>query len=95
MREILVPPAGVYVVHAYVNGLRHRAVANIGHRPTLSQATPTMRVEAHLLDFHADLYDREMDLTFVEKLREEQKFPSLDILRDQITKDIEVARVKF
>ena len=95
VREILVPPPGVYVVHAYVDGQRHRAVANIGNRPTLSQSTPALRVEAHLLDFDADIYDREMELTFVEKLRDEQKFPSIDTLREQITKDIETARVKF
>lgn len=95
VRDILVPPAGVYVVHAYIDGRRHRAVANIGNRPTLAQSTPALRVEAHLLDFDADIYDREMELTFVEKLREEQRFPSIDTLQNQIAKDIEAARMKF
>ena len=95
VRDIRVPQPGVYVVHAYIDGRRHRAVANIGHRPTLDQPTPAVRVEAHLLDVDADLYDREMELTFVEKLRDEQKFPSVEALRDQIAKDIADARSKF
>jgi riboflavin kinase/FMN adenylyltransferase len=91
----LVPPNGVYVVHAYVNGMRHRAVANIGHRPTLQNPTPELRVEAHLLNFDGDLYGKELELTFIEKLREERKFGSLDELREQIVRDIAEASAKF
>ena len=91
----LVPPNGVYAVHAYVEGKRHRAVANIGHRPTLLSPAPELRVEAHLLDFNHDLYGQELELTFVEKLRDEQKFSSIDELREQIARDIAAARTKF
>ena len=92
---LLTPPTGVYAMHAYLEGKRHRAVVNIGHRPTVANTTPELRVEAHLLDFTGDLYDRELELTFVEKLREEQKFDSLDQLRAQIARDIAAALEKF
>jgi riboflavin kinase / FMN adenylyltransferase len=92
---LVVPPAGVYAVHAYLGGQRHRAVVNVGFRPTLQNPTPELRVEAHLLGFAGDLYGRELELTFVERLREEQKFPSLGALKTQIQKDIEAARTKF
>jgi riboflavin kinase/FMN adenylyltransferase len=92
---LLVPPNGVYAAHANVGGSRHRAAVNIGVRPTLQQPTPALRVEAHLLDFAGDLYDREMELTFMEKLRDERKFSSTHELRAQIARDIAAARTKF
>lgn len=95
MNGRLVPPNGVYAVHAYLDGTRHRAVANIGSRPTLRNPAPELRVEVHLLDFARDIYGHEMELTFVEKLREEQKFPSLEMLREQIARDIQAALTKF
>jgi len=67
-------------------------VLNIGHRPTLGHSAPQLRIEAHLLDFERDLYGVELELVFVEKLREEQRFGSLDELRHQIVTDVTVAR---
>lgn len=92
---LVVPPNGVYAVHVQHAGKTYRTVLNIGHRPTIPNAIPTLRVEAHLLDFKADLYGAELELTFAGKLRDEQKFPSLDALKAQITRDIEHARRLF
>lgn len=89
------PPNGVYAVHAYVRGARHRAVLNIGVRPTIASPTPQPRVEAHLLNFSADIYGEELEVTFVEKLRDERRFPSLEELRAQIRRDIENALKVF
>ena len=91
VKGLILPPNGVYAVHAHEGGSTHRAVLNIGVRPTIEGAAPELRVEAHLLDFKGDLYGKEMELTFVEKLREEQKFPSVDALKTQITSDIDRA----
>lgn len=95
MRGRLVPANGVYAVHAYLDGRRHRGVANIGRRPTLKNPAPELRVEVHLLDFRQDIYGHELELTFVEKLREEQQFPSLEALREQIGRDVRAAMMKF
>jgi riboflavin kinase/FMN adenylyltransferase len=92
---LTLPPSGVYAVHAQVGKTVYRAVMNIGRRPTLRSATPELRVEAHLLDFSGDLYGAEMEITFVEKLREEQRFPSAEALRQQIQQDIARARSSF
>lgn len=92
---LVLPPNGVYAVHAHYAGKTYRAVLNIGHRPSIPNATPTLRVEAHLLDFKADLYNAELELTFAGKLRDEQKFPSLDALKAQITRDIKHAKGLF
>ena len=92
---LTLPPTGVYAIHALVRGERHRAVLNIGTRPTLNNPNPPIRVEAHLLDFTGDLYGEELEIVFAEKLRDEQKFPSVDALKFQIAHDIERARKIF
>ena len=89
---LVLPPNGVYAARAVVRRQTHRAVVNIGHRPTLQNPAPQLRVEAHLLDFDDDLYGEDIEITFAEKLREERKFPSLAALREQIALDIEKAR---
>lgn len=93
--NLLLPPNGVYAVHASLEGITHRAVLNIGFRPTLQKPEPQLRVEAHILDHTRDLYDRELELIFVEKLREEQRFASIEALQRQIARDIEQAKNCF
>ena len=92
---LVLPPHGVYAVHAESGGKTYRAVLNIGHRPTLRNSNPQLRVEAHLIDFAGDLYGQRVELAFVEKLRDEAKFPSLAELRVQIARDILEAQMRF
>lgn len=92
---LALPPKGVYAVHAEVGGQRHRAVLNIGHRPTLQQPNPSLRVEAHLLDFTGNLYGKEIEIAFVEKLRDEKQFGSVSELREQIERDVCEAATRF
>ena len=92
---LALPPNGVYAIHAIVAGKTHRAVLNIGTRPTLGNPNPPVRIEAHLLDFNNDLYGQELEIVFSEKLRDEQKFSSLDELKAQIASDIERAKEIF
>jgi riboflavin kinase / FMN adenylyltransferase len=89
------PPNGVYAIHAIVRGKSHRAVLNIGTRPTLQNPNPTVRVEAHLLDFNGELYGEDLEIVFGEKLRDEQKFPSVEELKAQIARDIERAKASL
>jgi len=92
---LVLPPNGVYAAHASVQGRTHRAVVNIGVRPTLRNPDPQLQVEVHLLDFTGDLYEQEMEITFVEKLRDEQTFASREALGKQIRSDIGAARSLF
>jgi riboflavin kinase/FMN adenylyltransferase len=89
---LLTPPGGVYAASAEAGGQIYRAAVNIGRRPTVQPAAPDLQVEAHLLDFEGDLQGQELEITFVKKLRDEQKFPSLAALRDQIAKDVAQVR---
>jgi len=92
---LVLPPGGVYSAHALVEGKSWRCVANLGFRPTRQDAAPALMLEAHLLDFNGQLYGKDVELAFECKLREEQKFPSLEALREQIARDIAAARGVF
>jgi riboflavin kinase/FMN adenylyltransferase len=84
------PPAGVYAVEARLDGKRLRGVVNIGTRPTFGAGAVT--VEVHLLDFEGDLYGRDLEVEFLEKLREERRFASREDLVAQVRRDVERAR---
>jgi riboflavin kinase/FMN adenylyltransferase len=88
-RPVLVAP-GVYACTAEVGGRKERAVVNVGVRPTFGETA--LAVEAYLLDFAADIYGQTMTLTFVSRIREERRFPSVDALKAQIEADAEEAR---
>jgi riboflavin kinase / FMN adenylyltransferase len=88
-RPVLVAP-GVYACTFEVGGQARRAVVNVGVRPTFGEAT--LAVEAYLLDFSGDLYGQTVQLTFVSRVREERRFPTVDALRAQIADDVETAR---
>jgi riboflavin kinase/FMN adenylyltransferase len=92
---LALPPSGVYAAHADFGGKTFRAAVNIGIRPTIKDAALQLHVEAHLLDFSGDLYGQEMELIFIEKIRDEKKFPSIDALKQQIAQDIEAAKTFF
>ena len=80
------PASGVYSVVAHVNGVEYKALANIGTNPTVGN--DHLSLEVHLLDFHGDLYDQSLTISFFSFLREERKFDSLEELKNQITADI-------
>jgi riboflavin kinase / FMN adenylyltransferase len=88
----MMPGTGVYAGWAFVDNRRWMAVANIGYRPTFEEVITTARLEAHLIDFHEDLYGRTMQFEFVRRLRGEQRFPSIQLLLAQIEGDIQSAR---
>jgi len=88
-------PERIHAVRRGTETTTRRAVLNIGYRPTLRDPHPQLRVEAHLIDFAGDLYGQELELVFVEKLRDEKKFGSLAELREQIARDINKAQSRF
>jgi riboflavin kinase/FMN adenylyltransferase len=88
-RPVLVA-AGVYACTAEVADRKERAVVNVGIRPTFDETA--LAVEAYLLDFAGDIYGHTMILTFVSRIREERRFPSVDALRAQIDADVAEAR---
>jgi riboflavin kinase/FMN adenylyltransferase len=87
----LLPDRGVYAGHCRLpQGGTRVAVVNVGERPTFGGRT--VSVEAHLLDFSGDLYGRSLRLSFVARLRAEQRFEGAAELVAQIRRDVERAR---
>lgn len=89
-----IPGPGVYAADATLpGGERHRAIVNIGHRPTVDHSPDARQtIEAHLLDFNGDLYGLTLSLGFLRRLRSEQRFPTLAALRSQLKQDAAAAR---
>ncbi len=90
----LVPGRGVYGGWASLDELRVPALINVGLRPTFEKLD-NLIIEAHLLDYNADLYGQRIKLEFLAHLRSEKKFGGEEELRAQIRKDIEQARSLF
>jgi len=93
--EELVPQDGVYVTWIRVGSERFDSVTNVGNRPTFG--TESFAIETHLLNFHPmELTpDTEVEICFLERLRNEIKFPSVEALREQIAHDVKKARRYF
>ena len=86
------PPDGVYFAEAWLEGVLHHGVVNLGMRPTVAKDRPQRTLEIHLLDFNHDIYGREIEIRFLQYLRPEKKFPNVDALVRQIENDVSQAR---
>ena len=94
-RQMGFPTANIHMKHlrpaltgVYAVKLGNRnGVANLGVRPTIS-GTPKLLLEVHLLNFNEDIYGQHVQVTFLEKIRDEMKFENIDALIEQIKKDV-------
>jgi riboflavin kinase/FMN adenylyltransferase len=90
----LIPPHGVYATTVQLESVIHPAITNIGVRPTFGEGERAV-IETHVLGFERDLYGASMRLGFVQRLRDERAFDSVDQLRAQIEADRQRARSLF
>jgi len=87
---VAAPKFGVYACRCLIDGKRYPAVTNVGTRPTV--AGQGITVEPWILDYSGDLYGREITLEFYRFLRSEQKFPTLEDLKNRIHQDARETR---
>ena len=90
---VIVPRHGVYACRAYVGQKGYMAVCNVGNRPTVEGHQ--VRTETWLLDFSGDLYGQSVSLEFLWFLRPEQRFQSVDALKEAVLNDAENTRRFF
>jgi riboflavin kinase/FMN adenylyltransferase len=90
----LVPPHGVYATTITIDNVIHPSVTNIGLRPTFEDVAQTT-IETHALEVDRDLYGHAVRLNFVQRLRDERRFPDVDALKAQIDADVRRARRLF
>ncbi len=88
--DIILPGDGIYATWAVINGQRHPAATSIGTRPTFGLTERL--VEVYVLDFDADLYDQTIGVEFVAKLRDQETFPDVEALVQQVNQDVADAR---
>ena len=84
--EKIIPKTGVYAVRAENGGVVFGGMMNIGYRPTLANGDKKS-IEVHLMDFDADIYSERLKISFVDFIREEKKFNSIEDLRAQLVLD--------
>ena len=87
----LLPPNGVYVTEVLVEGKTYMGVTNVGYKPTVSEER-VIGVETYIDDFNQDLYGEKIVVSFLEFIRPEMKFASIEELKAQMESDIQVAR---
>ena len=86
----LIPKNGVYLVQSIISGKEVFGLTNIGTNPTVGGTYKT--IETYFLDYSNDLYQKEIQLNFIKRIREEKTFESKDALKNAITKDEQFAR---
>lgn len=85
----LIPKKGVYIVSSELNGKKVFGMMNIGVNPTVGGTIPS--VEVHFLNFNEDLYGKQIQVSLHERIRDEVKFPSVEVLKEQLNKDQQTA----
>lgn len=83
----LIPADGVYAVRAWLKGESCRGMLNIGSRPTVNEDPERKTIEVHLFDFEKNIYNQQIRVQFLDRLREERKFDSIEALKKQLILD--------
>ncbi len=81
----LIPKEGVYIVSAIIDGENINGMMNIGNKPTVKGEK--LSLEVHFFNFDKNLYDKNLTISFLKRIRDEQKFDSIDELKNQLEKD--------
>lgn len=88
--KVQIPGTGVYAVYILYGGNTYRGAVNIGYNPTFNR--DRLSVEVHIVDFDQNIYHKEVEVMFVDRIRSEMTFQSADELVPQIKKDIQTAK---
>jgi len=89
--DFIIPQYGVYASYSVIDGKKYPSVTNVGVRPTI-EGLSKERSETNIVGFAGDLYDKNISVHLLKKIREEMKFNNLDELKNQIAKDREVSK---
>lgn len=92
-KETALPKPGVYaaIVKTLDDGKKHPAMVYVGTKPTMQRGNDFV-IEAHLIDWKGDLYDKKITVRFLERVRDEVKFETIEALKRQMAKDLTVCR---
>lgn len=91
-KKYVIPKGGVYYTNVIINNVNYRGITNIGYNPTVSGNK--LSIETHVLDFNEDIYNHKIKVLFIDKIRDEKKFNSLEELKNQLTLDKKFAKLQ-
>jgi riboflavin kinase/FMN adenylyltransferase len=91
--EKIIPKNGVYAVVVRVHDAKHLGMMNIGINPTVNGQNTS--IEVHLINWDGDLYGHTIGVSFIDRIRDEIKFDSLEKLQAQLEKDKESIRTAY
>ena len=92
-KKKLLPPCGVYYAGVRLRNRYYQAICNVGYKPTVEQADPVLMVESHLYDFSDNAYGEELEVFLYAFKRREEKFESVEALKEQMEEDIAAGRL--
>ena len=87
----LIPGIGIYAVNVEVDNVVYGSMMSIGYNTTVTDEK-TLKIEAHIFDFNQNIYGKTVNLKFIERLRNEEHFPSLEALKKQLAEDERITR---
>ncbi len=90
-RFLVLPENGVYITKTLLDGKLYNSMTNVGYNPTFEDVKQKT-VETHIIDFNQDIYGKKIEVFFLKKIRNEKKFESVELLKEQISNDMSTAR---
>ncbi len=91
-KDILTPKTGVYYTKVKIKDRLYHGATNIGYNPTVENTY--LSIETHIIDFDGDLYEEEVEIYFIERIRNEMKFSSIEELKNQMKRDMEYIKIQ-
>lgn len=90
-KHLIKPPNGIYITSAIVDKKTYPSISNVGTRPTFDDGD-MINCETYILDFNQSIYDMPVEIIFHKRIREEMKFDSVELLKEQLALDVEQSR---
>lgn len=91
-KYMLLPSRGVYITRTLVDGNMYRSITNIGIKPTISAGNTRVNIETYILEFNENIYEKQIEVFFIKKIRDEKKFKDKEELIQRIKEDIIIAK---
>jgi|LSQX01.1.fsa_nt_gb riboflavin kinase/FMN adenylyltransferase len=89
---LILPASGVYITKTSIDGKLYKSITNIGTAPTIKNEGNKVNIETHILDFNENIYEENIEVFFIKKIRDEKKFNNKEELIQQIKSDILMAK---
>lgn len=93
--RFFIPKTGVYVVTCSLDGVVYKGMANVGYKPTFVDNLPEPSIEVNIFQFDQDIYGSSVEVSFLKRIRDEQKFNGIEEIKAQLTKDQNTAEQYF